>query len=113
MASHQPAQHRIQMRRPRLLRSVLPVFMKLNDAQTIVDPEGDLRDLRVRCELGHGCQITSRRCVDFLAEECVAELLEQFACFHWLSWFVGQAARLNFLRPSSPNRCTSRSEEHT
>ena len=78
--------------------------MELNDAQTIEDPEGDLRCLRVRCELGYGCHATNSRCVHFLAEERVAEFLEQFVCFHW---FVGQAARLNFLLPSSPNRCTS------
>ena len=74
--------------------------------QAIVNPEGALWCLRVRCELGYGCHTTSSRCVHFLAEECVAEFLEQFVCFHWF-WFVLYAARLNFLRPSSPNRCTS------
>jgi len=85
IASHQPAQHRIQIRRPSLLLSIPPVFMELNCAQAIVDPEGDLWWLRIRFELGYGFHITSSRCVHFLAEQCVAEFLEQFVCFHLLS----------------------------
>ena len=68
--------------------------MELNDAQTIVDPASDLRGLRVRCELGYGCHTTSSRRVHFLAEECVAELFEQFVCFHGLSWFVGLSSQI-------------------
>ena len=59
--------------------------MELNDTQTIVDPAGDLWCLCVRCELDYGCHVTNRRRVHFLAEECVAEFLEQFVCFHWFS----------------------------
>src|ERR1039457_4387303 len=82
ITSHQPAQHRTQMRRPRLLLSVFPVFMELDNAQSIVNPEGDLRDLGGRCQLDHGCQVTSGRGVRFLPEERVAKLLDDFGCFH-------------------------------
>ena len=56
--------------------------MELNDAQTIVDPDGDFCCLLVRGMLDHGCQVASSRGVHFLAEEREAELLEQFGCFH-------------------------------
>lgn len=58
--------------------------MELDDAKTIVDLEGNLRYLRVRCRLNYGCHVTSSRGVHFLAEERVAEFLEQFVCFHGL-----------------------------
>jgi hypothetical protein len=42
--------------------------MELNDAQTIVDLEGDLRDLLIRCQLDHGCHVIKGRRVRFCAQ---------------------------------------------
>jgi len=71
--------------------SIAPVRMELNDAQS-VQP---CRRFLIQWDLVNG----RRAC--FLAEEFIAELLEQFVCLHV------HAAKLNFLLPNSPNRCTS------
>ena len=81
--------------------SVAPVLMESNHAQTVEDREGDLRGLYFRCWVDRGCYRPISRVVPLLAEELTAELFDQCACFH------NHAARLNFLRPNSPNRCTS------
>src|ERR1035441_7336740 len=99
--------------------SVPPVFMELNNPQLIgqqrnvrmpghanlsplteVDLEHDPRRFRVRGDRNYGCHTTRictrGWCVHLLAEDLMAELLDQLIGFHG-SFFYG--ARWNFRRP--------------
>ena len=61
--------------------SIPPVFMELDDVQPIVNP-GNLHRLFLRY------QVTSSRGDRFLAEQFMAEFLEQFVGFH--GWSIRQ-----------------------